>query len=68
MDRLCVQRVLCAGVLAVQEDRELLPDCLAFGPHGSFKQLLLSILSKLAPALSDGLAESARHGVARLRR
>lgn len=46
-----MQRIHRSGMLAMKEDRELLPNPLSLGLDGSFEQSLLSFLRQIAPTL-----------------
>jgi hypothetical protein len=46
-------------MLAVKEDRKLLPDRFALRIHRGFEQIVLRFLRQAAPASSDGVTECA---------
>jgi hypothetical protein len=54
-----VQGIQRPRVLAVKEDRELLPDRFALRIHRGFEQIVLRFLRQAAPASSDGVTECA---------
>lgn len=60
--------ILRARVFIVQEDCKLLPDRLSFRPDRGLKQLLLSILRKIAPTSSNCSTKGSRNVVERFLR